>query len=165
MKKITVILALVLLFLMGLWLRLYSLKPIEKNERSIQVHIEGEVLEPGLYSVDEKTRLGELIKLAGGLSDKAGEVNLAQKLVDGEKILIPRIWIEGDEDSMGEVRESKIHSMSREQWMEISGIGEVSAGLILEYLKNNPQATIDELINVKGIGAKKLEVIRDHLGN
>ncbi len=166
MKKLGLILSLLALFILGLWLRLYSLTPLEERSRQIQVHIEGEVAEPGLYILDEEKRLGELIEEAGGLTSKAGEVNLAEKLIDGQKIIIPRIWEAEDEDS----REapppgSQLHSMTREDWMEIPGIGEVTAGLILDYLKDNRAAGLDELINVKGIGAKKLEVIRQHLGN
>jgi len=57
----------------------------------IYVHIEGQINRPGLYKVPSGARLGELIKEAGGLTGKAetSKINLARKLKDGEKIIVP----------------------------------------------------------------------------
>ncbi|NLY72869.1 MAG: hypothetical protein GX079_04170 [Tissierellia bacterium] len=168
MKKKIYALVLLLMFLAGLWFRLYGLKPLEINTRTIQVHLDGEVVNPGLYSIDEATRLGELVALAGGLTEDAQDINLAEKLLDGEKIIIPRIYRE--EESDNEDKEHKqtrqgLQALSREDWLEIPGVGQVTAGLIMDYLEKNPGAQVEDLINVSGIGQKKLDIIKEHLGN
>lgn len=159
------------MFLLGLWFKIYGLTPLEEPSRTILVHLEGEVAVPGLYEVDETTRLGQLIEEAGGLTELAQGVNLAQKLLDGEKIIIPKVQIEEDEYEEGELPDiqppiqSGIHSMSSMDWQEISGIGQVTAELIMDYLQSNPSAGVDDLINVSGIGEKKLGIIKEYLGN
>ena len=58
----------------------------------IFVHVAGEVNSPGLYTVAEGTRIGNLVQLAGGVTDKADltDINLAESVKDEEKIFIPR---------------------------------------------------------------------------
>lgn len=168
MKKKISALILIIMFLLGLWFRLYGLRPLEAATRTIQVHLDGEVVSPGLYTVEEGTRLGQLVELAGGLTEDAQEINLAQKLLDGERLIIPKVYKEEDADLTGEpAKEAKegLLALSREDWLEIPGVGQVTAGLIMDYLEKNPGAQVDDLINVSGIGQKKLEVIKEHLGN
>lgn len=46
----------------------------------------------------------------------------------------------------------------------ISGIGDVIASRIIEYRENHgPFSSVDELINVSGIGEKKLSAIRNYV--
>lgn len=165
MKRKGMIVALLALFILGFWMKLYGLTPLESPQRRILVHLEGEVIKPGLYEMDENMRLGDLIDMAGGLTGKAQGVNLAKKLLDGEKIVIEKVWEESEEEEEAQSRPSSLHAMTREEWMEIPGVGEVTAKAILEYLKSHPGAQFDDLIEVKGIGDKKLEALRQHLGN
>lgn len=68
------------------------------NTTKIHVDIEGAVADPGLYRVPQDTRVGDLLKLAGGLLDSFDpfyfykEVNLASILKDGDKVYIPFEW-------------------------------------------------------------------------
>ena len=59
----------------------------------IKVHIVGEIHSPGLYELEEGSRIHDLILLSGGATEKAdlSKVNLAYELSDGEKIYIPSI--------------------------------------------------------------------------
>lgn len=69
--------------------------------------------------------------------------------------------ISPDESSEGLVN---INTASLEELCTLDGIGEVIAGRIIEYREENgPFTSVDELINVKGIGEKKLEDIRDRI--
>lgn len=57
-----------------------------------------------------------------------------------------------------------INTASSSELQSLTGIGEVKAGAIIEYREQNGGfSSVDELINVKGIGEKTLEKIRDRI--
>ncbi len=57
-----------------------------------------------------------------------------------------------------------INTADKETLCEIDGIGEVTAAEILKYRdEHGAFSEIDELLNVKGIGEKTLEKIRDKI--
>ncbi len=53
-----------------------------------------------------------------------------------------------------------INTAPVEQLTELPGIGEVIAQRIVEYRKNNPFTTVDQITDVQGIGAATLEKLR-----
>ncbi len=57
-----------------------------------------------------------------------------------------------------------INSASWVEWTQIEGIGEVTAQKIIEDRQNNgPFRSVNDLLRVKGIGPKKLEMMRPFL--
>lgn len=90
----------------------------------------------------------------------------------GEKklaVLSEHLYVENAAPVRSSTNESKeglvnINTASLEELCTLDGIGEVIAGRIIEYREENgPFTSADELINVKGIGEKKLEDIRDRI--
>jgi competence protein ComEA len=57
-----------------------------------------------------------------------------------------------------------LNTASREEFMKISGIGEKTAGNIFSYReKNGKFKTLDELMNIKGIGEAKFAKFKKYL--
>lgn len=57
-----------------------------------------------------------------------------------------------------------INTAGVEEFTQLAGIGASKAQAIVEYREaNGPFARVDDLVNVKGIGEKTLEKIRDEL--
>lgn len=62
----------------------------EKNQNvKIKAEVKGEVISPGVYELDEESRIQDLIDASGGFSDKAyyDNINLSMKLKD-EMVLV-----------------------------------------------------------------------------
>lgn len=151
----------------------------EKSPKTsvMKVHIAGEIKKPGVYEIKEGDRLEDLIKVAGGLTDEADDVNinLAQRLEDQMKIYIPN---KNDEKSLNTnnpnqtyepvtpVKDSSsglinINTASKEELMTLPNIGEKRADAIIEYRNASRFEKIEDIKNVKGIGDKFFEALKD----
>lgn len=55
-----------------------------------------------------------------------------------------------------------INTATQEEFQALTGIGPVTAEAIIEHREQNgPFTSIEELVQVRGIGAKTLEILRD----
>lgn len=151
----------------------------EKSPKTavMKVHIAGEIKKPGVYEIKEGDRLEDLIKVAGGLTDEADDVNinLAQRLEDQMKIYIPN---KNDEKSLNTNNPNQtndpvtlvkgsssglinINTASKEELMTLPNIGEKRADAIIEYRNASRFENIEDIKNVKGIGDKFFEALKD----
>ena len=147
----------------------------EKYEGKIAVYISGEVKNPGVYYIDEESRLVDLIDICGGFNENAdiSELNLAEKLNDAEKIDVPKIIEEEDAEPNMSQQESisnenetdliNINTASKEELKELKGIGDTLADNIIEYRKYIKFENIEDILNVNGIGNSKFEAIREYI--
>ena len=53
-----------------------------------------------------------------------------------------------------------IHDVKAYELEDIDGIGEVLATRVIDYISDNPKCDIDDLLNVQGIGEKRLKLIK-----
>src|SRR6185436_591078 len=95
-------------------------------------------------------------------------LNLAAMLVDGTQILVPKAGpvVAGVPGAAPGASNGlvNINSASATELETLSGIGEVLAGTIVEYRdQNGPFASVDDLLDVSGIGPATLEEIRDQV--
>lgn len=146
----------------------------------IKIHIIGEIKNPGIIEITEGSRIADAIEKAGGVTKEAdvSKVNLAYLLQDGQKVYIPNKndeEIEYIEDTAGNnvivedktsKKESKINinTATQTELETLSGIGPSTALKIINYRKENGKFnSIDEIMNVSGIGEAKYESIKDYI--
>jgi len=117
-------------------------------------------------------RVQDAISAAGGFladADKTG-INLAQLLEDGEQLDIP--FGEGaslviptpevENVDPGETELININTASQFQLESLPGIGPTTAQKIIDYREENgPFSTIEEIMDVSGIGPGTFERIKD----
>jgi competence protein ComEA len=135
------------------------------------VDVAGAVHEPGVYEFVEGDRVIDAIERAGGPMPKAdlSLLNLAAPLADGTQILVPKAGPPGAVVPGGETPGAasgliNINTASATELETLSGIGEVLSATIVEYRdQNGPFASVDDLLDVSGIGPATLEEIRDQV--
>ena len=142
--------------------------PIQKEDSLIMVYISGQVYSPGIYELVLGDRVVDAVNMAGGLSKQADldKINLAKKVNDEEKIYIPAIGeeipfsvdVETNSQESGKIN---INVASSADLESLPGIGEVIAGRIIEYRKTNKFNSIEDILEVSGIGDAKFESIKD----
>ncbi len=128
------------------------------NNSEIEVHIDGRVKNPGVYKIKNGTRLQDLIEEAGGLLDDANtsNLNLARKLKDEEKIVI-KSYLDNNDDEDTKIN---INTATKDMLTSIPGVGSKMADKIIKYRQEHPFNSVDELLNITGIGKKKFEEIK-----
>jgi competence protein ComEA len=131
------------------------------------VDVAGWVRRPGVYEFAEGARVIDAIEAAGGPRPGAvlQALNLAALLVDGTQILVPR---EGEEGvalaAEGAVAGGlvNVNTATAVELEELPGIGEVIAQAIIDRrTESGPFTSVDQLLDVSGIGDATLEDIRE----
>ncbi len=136
------------------------------------VDVAGWVRHPGVYEFHEGDRVIDALDAAGGPKHGAGldGLNLAAPLADGTQILVPSATgvgagtpgSPGVAVSPGAPAQVNINIASATELETLPGVGEVIAQRIVDYrTQNGPFASVDDLLNVSGIGDATLAEMRD----
>lgn len=143
--------------------------------KEIYIDISGEIKSPGVYKFKDKTRLFEVIEMAGGLKNDAdvNNINRASYVEDGAKIIIPSKSNQsslgtGESYSGGDSRGSvngkiNINIANKESLMSLNGIGDAIADRIIEERKKKRFSKIEDIMDVKGIGNATFEKIKSDI--
>ncbi|MBO4242075.1 MAG: helix-hairpin-helix domain-containing protein [Clostridiales bacterium] len=150
---------------------IYSSESIICEEPSeISVYICGHVNDPGVYKTQKGSILNDVVELAGGLSEDAAweSIDLVYVLTDNISIYIPSeeealpgefsVQIIGDPEEEGKVN---INTADKEELMSLPGIGEATASAIINYREDNTFGSVEDIMNVSGIGESKFNNIKD----
>lgn len=143
-------------------------KFISENEK-ICVSIYGEVANPGIYMLSPGTRVYEAINLAGGITQEAdvSSLNLVAHLDEDGRIFVPAKDSGGETDNSltgSEGTRININTASSQELTSLSGIGPSKAADIVSYReKKGPFKSIEEIMEVPGIGTATFEKIRDEI--
>lgn len=144
---------------------------MSSDESKIGVYITGAVKNPGVYYLDKNSRVYQLLDICGGILENAdiSKLNLALKLNDSDKIDVPTKKEESleIENSLEDVEEEdgkvNINEADIEELKTLSGIGESTAKKIINYREENRFETIEDIMNVPGIGESKFNNIKDDI--
>ena len=153
------ILRILFLLLISLLLLFIYTKPIYSSfELSDQIEIEvrGEVKKEGLYKLKRNATLSDLLNIIE-LKESAdiSSLSLSSKLINKQIIIVPKI----KEEIL-----ISINSASIKELMTLNGIGEELAKRIIDYRMNNGGfKSLEELMEVKGIGPSKYEKIHEFI--
>lgn len=142
------------------------------TENLFFVYVVGAVYKPGVVEVEEGTRLYQVIQKAGGALETAdlSKINLASIVKDEQKITVP--YIENKEDKVNDnsanvqagVRLVNINTASEAELQTLNGIGASTAKKIVDYRNQNGDFnTVEEIMNVSGIGQSKFDSIKDDI--
>lgn len=159
------------------------------DNKKVIVDIKGSVVNPGVYEVDNTSRVMDVISLAGGLLEDADTslINLAKIVSDEMTIIIysrEEVSLDKEEECLCDcslinndacIEEEytnideedgyvNINTCSKEELMTINGIGEAKAKAIIDYReKNGNFNTIEDIRNVSGIGDALFEKIKVYI--
>lgn len=140
----------------------------EKEPVFVIVHVSGAVKQPGVYELKEGSRVIDAVNMAGGMVEDSDPdaINLAKKLVDEEKIYVPRKNETITEQYIVETVETdnriNINTADQRELESLPGIGPVLAQRIIDYrTRNGPFQSSQDIMKVSGIGASKYEDIKD----
>lgn len=152
------------------------------------VDVVGEVHRPGVRRVPAGARIGDVIDAAGGLTPRAdrARINLAAPVADGERVFVPAVGQPVPPVAVGGVGAVggasagpgiatggadpaatgpvNLNTATLAELDTLPGVGPATAQAIIDHREQQgPFRSVDDLLDVRGIGDAKLAELRDHV--
>lgn len=162
-----------------------NLETVENQtaKETLVVYICGAVHAPGVYELEDGSRVVDAIMAAGGLTKDADTIwmNQARRLADGERIQIltveearilkeqgsytedkKQLPVDGHVSSNSQSGKVNINTADITELMTLPGIGQVKAEAIVQYRSEyGAFASIKDLLNVSGIKESVFSKLKD----
>lgn len=153
----------------------------------LRVDVEGAVQKPGVYALPKGSILQNALEAAGGLTTKAdtASLNLAEVLTDGEQVTVPEVLPTrpptatpgpGTPTNPPEPTATaaatglapgtliNLNTATLQELDALPHIGPTIAQRIIDYrTKHGAFSTIQQIMNVEGIGPSTFQDIRDFI--
>ncbi|QDZ43062.1 helix-hairpin-helix domain-containing protein [Corynebacterium sp. sy039] len=152
-----------------------ALQSTAPSAKELVVSVIGDVSRPGLHTLSPQARVADALSAAGVSQERFHEprfhaLNLAQQLQDGKQVYVPYpdepiVALQSDADSVSaESGKININTASVEQLQTLSGVGQKTAEAIIAYRQSiGAFSSIDQLLEIKGIGAAKFAQIENQV--
>lgn len=124
----------------------------------VTVHVVGAVASPGVYTLPDGARVVDAVEAAGGFLETADQtaLNLATRLEDGQQVIV------FSRASLPAQSRLDINRATVDQLDALPGLSRTVAENIVAYRQVNGFFTsVEDLLNVTGVGASTLDAIRD----
>lgn len=144
------------------------------GEKFISVDVSGAVNSSGVYQLKDGDRIEDAIGAAGGFAQDADQeyiskyINLAQKLVDGTKVYVPKNGEQripssaqaGTVSGVSSTATVNINNATQLELEALPGIGPVTASKIIS---DRPYQKIEELLSKKVVSKSVFEKIKNSI--
>lgn len=136
----------------------------------VVVHVAGAVAAPGVHRLPPGSRVIDAVEASGGLlpDADAAAVNLAAPLEDGVQVYVPRVGEEppvapaGGAAADAAAGPIDLNTADASLLETLPGVGPATAAAIIDHrTRHGPFASVDALLEVRGIGEAKLAALRD----
>ena len=154
------------------------------------VDVVGEVRRPGLQRVPAGARIADVVAAAGGLTERAerARINFAAPVVDGERVFVPAVGqqvpavavgstptgggatggpgVDAGAGPTGVTTDAPVNLNTADLAMldTLPGVGPTTAQAIIDHrTEQGPFTSVDQLLDVRGIGDAKLADLRDRV--
>jgi competence protein ComEA len=138
----------------------------------LHVHAAGAVVQPGVVTVPAGARVTDVVSAAGGPAPDAdlNQINLAAPVKDGERVYVPRqgetvLAASGSGAASTSTSDGivNINDADAATLETLPGVGPATAQAIIDYRNEHGRfRSVDDLLNVRGIGPAKLSEIKPH---